>query len=235
MTYQDDVQKLEPGDEVILYELDATAILGDVARFYPGNPGIHPVIYWQGNEFSPWPINVTEIGMTGDAQQPAPTLTAGDIDGSITALCAAYADLVGAKLVRYRTFGHYLDAANFTGGNATADPTQGRVDSFLIERKSNQVPGETVEFELSSPLDFGTLQFPGRQIIQNVCSWLAIGGYRGPYCGYTGSAYFDKSDNAVADPSLDRCGGYLTSCKARFGASNPLPFGSFPAATLIQT
>ncbi len=34
--------------------------------------------------------------------------------------------------------------------------------------------------------------------------------------------------------SLDVCGKRLASCKLRFGASNPLPFGSFPAAGLIR-
>jgi lambda family phage minor tail protein L len=47
----------------------------------------------------------------------------GNVDGSITALCLSYQDLVGAVLTRHRTLGKYLDAANFGGTNATADPT----------------------------------------------------------------------------------------------------------------
>ena len=79
------------------------------------------------------------------------------------------------------------------------------------------------------------MQLPRRQIVANVCMWLMIGGYRGPNCGYTGAAMFDREDNPVADPSLDKCGGRLSSCKCRFGTNNPLPFGSFPAADLVRT
>ena len=38
----------------------------------------------------------------------------------------------------------------------------------------------------------------------------------------------------VTDAAKDKCGGRLTSCKLRFGANNPLPYGSFPAAGLIR-
>jgi lambda family phage minor tail protein L len=34
--------------------------------------------------------------------------------------------------------------------------------------------------------------------------------------------------------SVDSCGKRLSSCKMRFGASNPLPFGSFPGAGLVK-
>ncbi|KWW37898.1 phage tail tape measure protein [Cupriavidus metallidurans] len=40
--------------------------------------------------------------------------------------------------------------------------------------------------------------------------------------------------NRVTDQVLDKCGGRLSSCKARFGANNPLPYGSFPAADLVR-
>lgn len=79
----------------------------------------------------------------------------GNVDGSITALCLSYQDLVGAVLTRHRTLGKYLDAANFGGTNATADPTQELTpDKWFIERKSTET-AEVVQFELSSALDFG--------------------------------------------------------------------------------
>jgi len=234
MSYIGDVQTLEPGTEILLFELDASAINGDIVRFYGGHPIDNQSIIWQGNKYAPWPIELDGLGMTGDGQQPTPTIKVGDIDGSISSLCFYFNDLVGAKIVRHRTLSHYLDAANFPGGNTQASPSEGRVDAFYIQRKSNQIPGEQIEFELSSPLDFNGMQLPARQIIQNVCPWLAIGGYRGAYCGYTGSAYFDKNNNPVADPALDVCAGRLSSCKCRFGENNPLPFGGFPAAGLIK-
>jgi lambda family phage minor tail protein L len=68
-----------------------------------------------------------------------------------------------------------------------------------------------------------------------VCWWLSCGGYRGPYCSYNGPPVADENDVIVTDAAKDRCGGRLTSCKLRFGESNPLPYGSFPAAGLLRT
>lgn len=113
-----DVQKLEPGEEVHLFELDATSITGggsgDILRFH----GYTQVgdITWQGKEYTGWPIQAQGFERTTD-QQPVPTLAVGNVDGSITALCLSYQDLLGAKLTRHRTFGKYLDAVNFGGTN----------------------------------------------------------------------------------------------------------------------
>ncbi|ATV18024.1 hypothetical protein CFN58_28455 [Pseudomonas avellanae] len=57
--------------------------------------------------------------------------------------------------------------------------------------------------------------------------------YRGPNCGYTGP-YVDKDGLPTDDPELDTCNGLLTTgCTAHFGAGNELPFGGFPAVSLI--
>jgi lambda family phage minor tail protein L len=152
----------------------------------------------------------------------------------MTALCLQYQDLVGGKLIRHRTLGKYLDAVNFPNGNANADPDQEIPnDQWFLERKSSET-STSVTWELSSALNFNGVQLPGRQIVANGCTWLSRGGYKGPYCGYSGSAYFDINDNAVSDPAKDVCGGRLSSCKARFGANNPLPYGSFPAAGILN-
>lgn len=157
------------------------------------------------------------------------------MDGSISALCVYFDDLVGAKLFRHTTLGKYLDAKNFPDGNPTADPNEAfPSELWYIEQKKAE-SNDVIQFELSSALDFNGVKLPRRQIVANVCWWLSSGGYRGAYCGYTGEACFDKNDKPVADPKLDQCGGRLTSCKCRFGEHNPLPFGSFPAADLIRT
>ncbi|MNO02972.1 Phage minor tail protein L [compost metagenome] len=50
------------------------------------------------------------------------------------------------------------------------------------------------------------------------------------YCGYTGSNYATDKDVSTGDPGQDMCSGTLTGCKLRFGANNPLRYGSFPSA-----
>jgi hypothetical protein len=121
------------------------------------------------------------------------------------------------------------------GFNPTADPAEFFPDEiWFIERKVAETK-EMVEFELATAIDLNGEVLPGRQIMSNVCTWLLRGGYRGPYCSYTGSAYFDINDNPVADPGQDVCAGLVRSCKRRFGENNELPYGGFPAAGLVRT
>ncbi|NID06659.1 phage minor tail protein L [Luteibacter jiangsuensis] len=235
MTIFADIQTLEPGAWVELFEIDARPITnggaGDILRFH-GYTQVGPII-WQGLTYEPWPIATQGFKIDPD-QPPVPTLAVGNVNGRITALCLAFQDLVGARLTRHRTLGKYLDAVNFPGGNPTADPEQEVApELWFIERRSAE-DSTQVTFELSSPMDFGGRQLPRRQIIANVCSWLAIGGYRGPYCGYTGPAVAKADDTPTDDPVLDMCSGRLVGCGLRFGPDAELPYGSFPAATLIK-
>lgn len=225
-----DVQQLEPGNEVFLYELDATGIGGDLLRFH-GHMQQGSII-WQGNEYKPWPMQSSGFQRTGDAQQASPTLTVGNVDGHIGTMCLVLGDLVGAAVRRHRVLARYLDAINFPNGNPSANADEAMsVDLFYVEQKSGDVFPQ-IEFTLASALDLNGQRLPSTQIIANVCPWLAIGGYRGPYCGYAGAAMFDLNDNPTNDPALDKCAGRLKSCKCRFGANSPLPIGSFPAADL---
>jgi lambda family phage minor tail protein L len=227
MTLAADVQTLEPGAMVELFEVDATAISGDLLRFHAyvqvGS------IWWQGNEYKPWPVQAEGFDLQ-PAKPPTPLLTVGNIDGSISAACLAYQDLVGAVVTRHRTLGKYLDAVNFGGTNTTADPTQEMpLDRWYIERKAAET-NTAVQFELSSALDFGGVQLPRRVIIANQCPWT----YRSAECGYTGGPVADADDNATSSSDQDVCGKRLTSCKLRFGQNNPLPYGGFPAAALTR-
>ena len=86
-------------------------------------------------------------------------------------------------------------------------------------------------WELASPGDVGGEQV-GRQMT-TLCHWAMTGGYCGPDCGYTGP-YFDIDGNPTDDPARDECDGCLgTGCIPRFGEGNQLPFGGFPAVSII--
>ena len=224
-----DIQKLEPGSRVVLFELDATGIGGQIARFH-GHQCKVPIT-WQGNVYSPWPVTVDGLARTSVGQQPIPTVKVGNVDRSVSALCLALDDMVGAVFTKRETFTKYLDAQNFPDGNPGASPNEEfPPEVWLIARKSHE-DDEVVEFELSSPLDLEGEQLPRRQIIPNICSWE----YRSADCGYTGRAVADDNDVPTDDPAKDRCSGRLSACKLRFGADNPLPFGGFPAAGLFRS
>lgn len=231
-----DIQGLTPTHIVSLFEVDATAIGADILRFHGyARAGS---IWWQGIEYSPWPIKAEGFSRTSD-RPPTPTLTVGNIDNSISALALYYQDMIGARVTRKRTLGKYLDAVNFAEGNPTADPGQHFPDEiWYIKRKANEEEN-SITFELAG-YDLHGRKLPGRQIIADHCSWITIGGYRGPYCGYTGPPVATKKDVPTNDPLLDRCSGKVSGCELRFGEGAPqedpdgLPFGSFPAAGLLR-
>ena len=245
-----DIQKLEPGSKVEFYELDLTALGGDVLYFHPhadGN-GQSSSIWWQGIEYHPHAINTDGFELTGKGTQPSPTLSVANmgyddngnpVPGWVGALCIHFDDLVGAKLTRRMTLVKYLDARNFPDGNPTADPNEAFPDSIWIVEQKTSESRESVEFQLSTALDFSGQQLPGRQIISGMCGWLLInprcgGGYRGAYCAYTGSSMFDEDGNQVFDPVKDRCGGRVSDCKKRFGETEQLNYGGFPAADRLR-
>ncbi|WP_422507117.1 phage minor tail protein L [Stenotrophomonas sp. GZD-301] len=227
-----DTQQLEPGGRVTVFELDASSFGADQLFFHAHLQS--GVIWWQGQEYGAWPIDATGFERTSD-QPPVPRLRVGNLDGRIGVLCQIFDDLVGARVIRRQTLVKYLDAANFPDGNPEADPNEHFPDEiWFIERKVSE-DKQAVEFELTTAIDLNGEQLPGRQIIAGLCGWLIRGGYRGPYCGYTGPAVADADDNPTADPALDQCAGRVRSCKLRFGLNEPLPYGGFPAAGLLRT
>lgn len=153
--------------------------------------------------------------------------TAGDID--LTIDNAQFEEANAASEYQFT-------GLDMTGSrNPTADPNEHFLDEiWFIERKVSETK-EVVEFELTTAIDLNGEQLPGRQIISGVCGWLIRGGYRGPFCGYTGPAVADANDVPTTDPARDQCGGRVGSCKLRFGADKPLPYGGFPASGLLRT
>lgn len=252
MSLNSDYQKLEPGNAIRLIEVDGSAFgVIDVLRFHShniphtedeiiaagGDESQLPAksIWWQGNEYKAWPYEVEGIEASTSGSSASPKLSVANLDASITALCLAYDDLLQAKVSIHDTLAQYLDAENFPSGNATADPSQEKIQVWFVDAKSSET-NEVVEFALSSPMDLQGLMIPTRQL-HAVCAWCIRGKYRsGDGCDYAGTKYFDKYGNPVDDPSLDECSGLLSSgCKPRFGENEELPFGGFPGTSLIRS
>lgn len=232
MTIAADIQKLEPGTIVELFDLDLTGI-GSAAhfRFHAGKNGLINNIVWQGIEYSAFPVEADGFELTGNGQMPRPRISVANVTGIVSAALRDFNDLVGAKVTRKRTLSKYLDAVNFPGGvNPTADPGQEFADEvFFIDRKASENK-ITVTFELASPWDVQGVKLPRRQCIANTCTWK----YRSAECGYAGGPVADKNDNPTANSNLDACGKRLTSCRLRFGTYAELPFGAFPATGLLS-
>jgi lambda family phage minor tail protein L len=214
------IQKLDPGALIELFELDTSSMGGSIDRFHAGTNESRAPIVWQGNTYSPWPVQAEGFEMTGRGTLPTPSLKVANIAGTITALNLAYDDMIGAKITRKRTFARYLDGQ--PGADATAAFPD---DVYYVERKvmENRV---MVHYALSSVMDVEGVMIPKRQVLSNLCGWR----YRGPDCGYAGGAVATNKDVATAVLGLDDCSKRLSGCKLRFGPFGPLPYGGFLGA-----
>ena len=230
MSISTDIQKLEPGAIVELFELDLTPYGGDLLRFHAGTNGLLTNVVWDGNTYVAFPVKASGFEFNGQGQAARPRMMVANVAGSITALVLQYEDIVGAKVTRIRTLAKYLDAVNFAGGtNPSADPSASFPnDIFYIDRKSIET-NEVVEFELAAAMDVTGVKLPRRQVVQNICTWV----YRSAECSWTGTTYFDANDVSTTLAN-DACGKRLSSCKCRFGENAELPFGGYPAAGLIR-
>lgn len=228
MTIRADIQSLSPGKLVELFDLHIGV---DTYHFHAGVNELGSDVVWNGITYTRFPVEVTGFEWRGNGTAPRPKIRVANITGVIGALAKANNDLVGAKLVRHRTFSRYLDAVNFAGGvNPTADPNaQLPVEAWYIDRKSSE-NAVFVEFELASAMDLQGVKLPRRQVIQNVCTWR----YRSSECGFVGGAVAKIDDTPTTDINLDQCGKRLASCKLRFGEYAELPFGGFPSAGLLR-
>lgn len=231
MTFETDIQKLEPGNQIRLYEVDVTRLGGNIMRFH-GHAQAGDII-WQGKLYASQQVEAKAFDIRGDGRPASPTLQLANeingVRGAVTALCLALKDLAGAKVKVIETFRHFLDAANFAEGNSEAS-NQARESLWYIEQKSSE-NREQVTFKLSSPLDLNGVQLPSQQITK-LCRWACRGQYRGEACAYTGAAMFTKQDEPTDNPALDRCRGNWKSCKLR---GNTRRFGGSMGASLIAS
>lgn len=228
---ESDVQKLNPGAIVEMFELDATELGGDVLRWHSGVNVLGNDLVWDGETYSRFPVEASGFERSAKGTLPRPKVKVANISGLIGAMVRSLDDLMGAKVTRRRTFVKYLDAVNFPGGvNPQADPNCAFPEEiWFVDRKANE-NGIFIEFELSAAFDVRGVKLPRRQCIQNTCGWL----YRGAECGYAGGAVADKNDTPTTDMAQDQCGKRLASCKLRFGQYAELPFGAFPGVGLIR-
>lgn len=185
-------------------------------------------IIWQGQTFEPMALEVSGLEMRSDGKASAPTFSManniGGIQNAVSALCLQFGDFAGAKLKVITTLAKYLDAENFSAGNATANTSEKREQIWFIEQKTSE-NAQQVTFELSNQVDFEGLKIPTRQI-SNYCNWE----YRSEECGYIGSAMFTEKDEPTDNPALDRCNYRTSGCRCR---ENELHFGGFPASSMV--
>lgn len=186
---------LNQSPTITMYVIDASDLGGETLRLYAGTDPDGSSILWQGVVYSQYPIEARGFEIRSQGTLPTPALALANIFGTISALCIAFRDLVGAKVIRKRTFAKFLD------GSPDADPTAHFPDDvYYIERKSEET-NLSVSFELASPMDVDDVVIPKRRIIANLCQWR----YRGAECGYAApKCVADNLDNTITLPQTYR-------------------------------
>ena len=176
-------------------------------------------VIYQGDTYTALPLQASGFELNTSGQLERPSITFANVGLGITELTNTYDDLVGASVSRIRTLTTYLD------GQPAADPDAfWGPDSWVVEQKSSETK-LAVTFQLAVPFDLEGRSLPGRRLLREQCQWI----YRSEIgCHYSGSNYWDASDNVVATLAQDACGKRLSSCQLRFGATSRLPFGGFP-------
>lgn len=227
MTIATEVQSLAPSALIEMFVLDTTNIPnGELLRFHAGTNQLQQSLVWQGQTYSPLPIEAEGFDVSTQGTLPRPKIRVANVQGMFSAIVREGDDLVNCKVIRKRTFAKYLDAVNFPGGvNPTADANQYFPDDiWYVERKTSE-NRYVIEWELSSAFDLQGVMLPRRQVIQGTC----MSRYRSSECSYVGSLYFDASDlPTTADK--DVCGKRLHSCELR-NTNGILPYGGFPGST----
>ena len=226
-----------------LFSLEPTALLeffvihydyvntpDDKLYIHGGTNGINGSIYWQGVEYLPFPIQSSGFESKGDGSLPRPKLAVSNQDFFVSNLIRRYSNLVGAKVVRKRTFVKFLDNRNFSENlnpYGSADSTAGLEDQvFFILRRSSESRA-IVEFELASPLELDNVTFPKRTVMARYCGFH----YRGNGCRYAGPPVADENDARIRK-ALDIRTGLLKRYYTGAGGSTPTNSATF--TSIIQ-
>lgn len=225
----DQLLSTSPSTIVELFKLDLLPIGIDTQYyFHAGTNSLNQNVFWQGIEYSAFPIEVKGYEVSSSGSPARPTLTISNIGNIIGSLASLHNGLLGASLLRKRTFLKYLDAINFESGNTEEDPNvELSQELYYINRKASE-NHLFIEYELTSKWDVYGVKLPRRIVAQDTCSWV----YRSTECGYTGTNYFNIANQSVANQEDDVCSHNLKGCEVRFGVNNILPFGGFPGAGL---
>lgn len=170
-----------------------------VYRFTSNTNGTNPIV-WQGKSYQPLPVETSDFESPSDGRLPRPKLKISNPSGLLSSIVAINHDFHGCKVTRRRTFVKFLDEANFPANQSVeySDVDEGDRKVVIRNRKAGEegsnpfgysdpnahLPDDvyyihrklmdsrsSIEFEMTSILEVGDLQFPDRQIMADYCGF----------------------------------------------------------------
>jgi lambda family phage minor tail protein L len=158
---QQEINKLQQTSAYVeLYTLDASAFGGGIFNFTnqlgaDGNP-----VVFGGTTYIPIPVIGQGFDITSSGTMPKPTITVSNVFKPLLASVISLGDLVGAKVLRIRTYEKFLDGQSSANPSAFIGP-----EKWVIEQKV-QHDKHVIQWTLTTPLDRLGFKF-GRQCLKD--------------------------------------------------------------------
>tara|TARA_E500000178_G_C17022259_1_gene756197 strand:- start:640 stop:1608 length:969 start_codon:yes stop_codon:yes gene_type:complete len=203
-----EILSLEPSQVIEFYLIyynwpdDPSSILA----ITPSANGIGQKVIWQSQEYFSLPIEASNFKSSSDGELARPKIKIANTNSIISKYLKVADNLIGAKVVRKRTFVKFLDDENFLGenpyfdintGNSMANPDSHLPEQvFYVNRRVSE-DKDFVEFELSSVLELENVFLPNRNTYSRYCTWI----YRGHGCRYAGDPLRASNDGLFKDSS----------------------------------
>lgn len=238
MSIRSHIQGFSLGARVTLFQLDLTMFglgLFYLAPFTAGEPGVGAAVSFDGQVYSPHPMQYEGFQMSAGGTLPRPSITIANLDNSFTALVETNDDLHGGLLTRIRTYERYLDDGAAPDGNAHLP-----LDVYEISLKTSHT-AESISWALAARMDQEGVELPSRVMVRDFCNhttrrWNPTAGafdYTNVTCPYIGAA---KDEDGVACANIDEVFSkrLSTCCQARFGTTAVLPTRAFPGIARLR-
>ena len=184
----------------------------NVLAITPTRNGIGSTIVWQEQSYISWPLESSGFAAKGDNSLPRPRIKINNFELAVSKYLKTYKNLIGAKVIRKRTFVKFLDNTNFSSlqnpyydlaTNTTLANSGSHLpdQTFYVNRRVSET-NDMVELELSTVFELDNVYLPNRNVYARYCTWV----YRGHGCRYGGppkttansQQFKDSSGSAVA-------------------------------------
>lgn len=146
---------------VELYTLDASASGGAIYHFCNHLNQSGGNVVFGSTVYNALPIKVSGWNQTQTGTSPKPEVTLSNLSKALLSAVISQGDLVGAKLIRIRTFSKFLADGASPNGGAYVGP-----DTMVIEQKTHH-DRSTIQFQLTSVLDRLGMKLPRRQVLKD--------------------------------------------------------------------